>query len=125
MLLHGKYLGRPYLLLEPGFWCPEFAKSVRSTSYRKVTPCCIFLPGCAVWGTSTKLSTSGRNVNNVSCRFIHFFILQIMIWRCIITIFLKCSGLSETANVYPEDVNLSPNKMLGILSPELPLFPKS
>lgn len=36
LLLHYKYLGGPYLLLEPGFWCPEFVKSVRSTNSRKV-----------------------------------------------------------------------------------------
>ena len=79
---------------------------------------------CTACSTSTKLSTSGRNVNNVSCIFIYFFIFHIIIWRCITEIFLKYWRLPETANVYLENVTFLPNKVFAIQSPELSLFLK-
>ena len=80
--------------------------------------------GCTICSTSTKWSTSGRNVDNVSCIFIYFFIFHITIWRCITEIFLKYWRLPETANVYLENATLLPNKVFAIQSPELSLFLK-
>lgn len=51
---------------------PTVATPIRSTNYGKEKS------ECAICGVSVKLRTSGRNVNDVSCVVVCFFVFHII-----------------------------------------------